>query len=125
MGERRPNDTHQKDAQMCEYKAHMALMLGRTILGERMWDVSKAIDALSEFSVCDTDKILITGNSGGRTISLYASVYDERIKLSAPSCAFCMYRTVERIYEEAGVPDNCRLVVTTKGTLLVRGYNVG
>ena len=76
---------------MCEYTAHIALLLGRTILGERMWDVSKAIDALSYFPQCDTDKILITGNSGGGTMSYYAACYDERIKLSVPSCAFCSY----------------------------------
>ena len=91
MGERRPSAPHQKVASMCEYTAHIALMLGRTILGERMWDVSKAIDALAHFSPCDTDKILITGNSGGGTMSFYAACYDERIKLSVPSCAFCSY----------------------------------
>lgn len=91
MGERRPNERHQKDAQMCEYTAHMALMLGRTILGERMFDVSRAIDALATFPECDLDKIIITGNSGGGTMSFYAATYDERIKLSAPSCAFCTY----------------------------------
>ncbi len=91
MGERRPNARHQREASMCEYEAHIALLLGRTILGERMWDVSKAIDALSYFSQCDTDKILITGNSGGGTMSFYAACFDERIKLSVPSCAFCTY----------------------------------
>ena len=56
MGERRPNGEHQKMASMCEYEAHIALLLGRTILGERMWDVSKAIDALSMFPQCDLEK---------------------------------------------------------------------
>lgn len=92
MGERRPNGDHQKMASMCEYEAHIALLLGRTILGERMWDVSKAIDALSLFPQCDLEKILITGNSGGGTMSFYAACYDERIKLSVPSCAFCSYK---------------------------------
>ncbi len=91
MGERRPNAPHQKGAQMCEYTAHIALLLGRTIIGERMWDVSKAIDAVATFDCIDTDKILITGNSGGGTMSYYAACLDERIKLSVPSCAFCPY----------------------------------
>ena len=56
-----------------------------------MWDVSKAIDALAQFPQCDLDKILITGNSGGGTMSYYAGCYDERIKIVAPSCAFCTY----------------------------------
>ena len=91
MGERRPNGDHQKMAQMCEYEAHIALLLGRTILGERIWDVSKAIDALSNFAQCDTEKIFITGNSGGGTMSFYATCYDTRIKFAVPSCAFCTY----------------------------------
>ncbi len=91
MGERRPSAPHQNDANMCEYTAHMALLLGRTILGERMWDVSRAIDALAAFDCLDLDKILIAGNSGGGTMSFYAACFDERIKLSVPSCAFCTY----------------------------------
>ena len=87
MGERRP----EKPGNMCEYEAHIALLLGRTILGERIWDVSKAIDVLASFPQCDLEKIMITGNSGGGTVSYYAACYDERIKLSVPSCAFCTY----------------------------------
>ena len=89
MGERRPV----KPGNMCEYEAHIALLLGRTILGERVWDVSKAIDVLSAFPACDLDKILITGNSGGGTASYYSACYDERIKLCVPSCSFCSYKT--------------------------------
>ena len=60
MGERRPSERHQKDAHMCEYEAHIALLLGRTILGERIWDISRAIDVLSTFDKIDKDKIFIT-----------------------------------------------------------------
>ncbi len=91
MGERRPSAPHQKAANMCEYTAHIAMLLGRTIVGERMWDVSKAIDAVAAFDCVDTEKVLITGNSGGGTMSFYAACYDERIQLSVPSCAFCTY----------------------------------
>jgi dienelactone hydrolase len=91
MGERRPRERHQNLANMCEYEAHIALLLGRTILGERVWDVSKAIDTLSNFPECDLDKVFITGASGGGTATYYASCFDERIKFSAPSCAFCTY----------------------------------
>jgi hypothetical protein len=92
MGERRPSEPHQKNANMCEYEAHIALLLGRTILGERVWDVSKAIDAVTVFDKIDTKKILITGNSGGGTASYYAAAFDERIGLCVPSCSFCNYK---------------------------------
>ena len=91
MGERRPTEK-KRDAKMCQYTALTALLLGRTVLGERMWDISKAIDVLRDnFAICNTEQILITGNSGGGTASFYAACYDERIKLSVPSCAFCTY----------------------------------
>ena len=56
-----------------------------------MWDVSRAIDLLSNFPQCDVDDIMVTGSSGGGTASYFCACYDERIKLSAPSCAFCPY----------------------------------
>ncbi len=90
MGERRPP---YMNANMCEYSAHIALLLGRTIIGERIWDVHKAIDALKSFSQCDMENILITGGSGGGTASFYATCFDERIKLAAPVCAFCTYQS--------------------------------
>lgn len=90
MGERMTK-RHEFDSLMCSFTTLTAFALGRTVIGERVWDVSKAIDALSQFSECDTDKILITGNSGGGTVSYYAACYDERIKLSIPSCSFCAY----------------------------------
>lgn len=91
MGERRPRGPYQDGAQMCSYEAQMALLLSRTILAERMWDVSRAIDLMDNFPEVDTDKILITGNSGGGTASFYSACYDERIKLAVPSCAFCTF----------------------------------
>ena len=169
MGERKTK-RHNFDPMMCTYPSMTAQLLGRTILGERIWDVMKAIDMLSNFSVVDTDKILITGNSGGGTMSYYAACIDERIKISAPSCAFCTYydsliykfhcpcnfipgalkwfdmqdlscliaprnliviageydtifdikgvrkgmETIEKVFAEEGVKDNCKLVVTPK-----------
>ena len=94
MGERKTKIHEPDSLRMCAFLSMMAAELGRTVIGERMWDVSKAIDALSYFDkYCDLDKILITGNSGGGTMSFYAPCFDERIKLAVPSCAFCSYET--------------------------------
>ncbi|MBQ8657673.1 MAG: acetylxylan esterase [Clostridia bacterium] len=94
MGERTSTAKMRKyPNQICFFTALRALGLGRTLIGERILDVMRAIDCLSEFPECDTDKILITGNSGGGTTSFYAGCIDERIKLVAPSCAFCGYAT--------------------------------
>ena len=79
-------------ALMCSYSAQIMFMLGKTLVGARCFDVSRAIDALVNFPECDTDKILITGNSGGGTTSYYAACYDKRIKVSVPSCAVATYK---------------------------------
>lgn len=65
MGIRKTQRADRLPENMCQYASRVALGLGRTILGERVWDVHKAIDALAYFTKCDLDKILITGNSGG------------------------------------------------------------
>ena len=68
-------------------------LLGRTAIGERVWDVHRLIDILityfSEY-ICP-DKIICMGNSGGGTTSFYAACYDKRVCLSVPSCAVCTY----------------------------------
>ena len=77
---------------MCHHPAMLALMLGRTLIGERVWDVSRAIDALEAFPQIDTEKIAIMGNSGGGTCAFYAACFDERIKMVMPSCSVCTYK---------------------------------
>ena len=67
------------------------LLVGRTPIGERVWDTSRLIDwALSNLPV-DEGRIAITGNSGGGTISLFAGACDTRIALSMPGCYFCTF----------------------------------
>ncbi len=90
-GELQPQKQEKMWGGACAYSALSALLLGRTVLGERCWDVSRAIDLLPKFPELDTKNIVITGNSGGGTMSYYAACVDERITLSAPSCAFCTF----------------------------------
>lgn len=77
----------------CMFTAMTALMLGRTVIGERVWDVSKAIDSLEFFKdKLDIEDITLLGTSGGGTATYYAACYDERIKTAAASCALSTYR---------------------------------
>jgi hypothetical protein len=91
MGERRAHTDNRSNDINCRWPYRVALMLGRTLVGERIWDISRCIDALENFPECDMDKIFITGNSGGGTISYYSACLEDRIKFSAPSCAVCPY----------------------------------
>lgn len=67
------------------------LLLGRTPIGERVWDTSRLIDWAVDNLPIDSCRIAITGNSGGGTISLFASACDTRIALSMPGCYFCTF----------------------------------
>ncbi len=155
----------------CYLPAMAAQLLGRTLVGERVWDISRAIDALAEFPEIDLDRVACMGNSGGGTATYYAACMDERIKVAMPSCSVCSfsqsigvlyhcacnyvpsigkyvdmgdlacliaprklvvvagrkdtgfliegttreYEVIEKIYERAGVPDGCRLVIGDEG----------
>ena len=69
------------------------LLLGRTAIGERVWDIMRLIDVIYSHltKYIDTDKLICMGNSGGGTATFYASCMDERICYSMPSCAVCTY----------------------------------
>ena len=84
-----PGGVHQ-----CSFTAMRAIQLGRTIIGERVWDVSRGIDALEKMDLPEIDlqKIMILGNSGGGTAAFYAACLEKRIQYAAPGCAFCSYK---------------------------------
>ena len=153
----------------CYYEEVTGVLLGRCLIGERCYDIKRTIDMMLEHfgDIIDQKKIVITGNSGGGTLSYYAACYDERITLSVPSSAFCPYpesilrfyhcscnyipmafkwwdmqdlagliaprrlalingesdpsfkadgvrrgyKTVKKIYERVGAPDNCKSII--------------
>ena len=65
------------------------LLIGRTTIGERVFDVMRLVDLLlddlSEYA--KSDSIYVLGNSGGGTCSVYAGALDTRLAGSVPSCA--------------------------------------
>ena len=96
FGERRTEiemPTGKDGSPKCQVTAMNALMVGRTLIGERCWDVSRAIDLALTYPEIDGDRILCTGNSGGGTATYYAAAMDERIKVAMPSCAVCTYKS--------------------------------
>ena len=77
----------------CNVPTLSALLFGRTTIGERVFDIQRAIDLIPKhFPIVDADKIACMGNSGGGTATIYASAIDERIKVAMPSCALCTYK---------------------------------
>lgn len=75
----------------CHDAAMHALMLGRTLVGERVFDVDRALDYLATREDVDPDRVGVMGNSGGGTTSIYAAAVLDRVRFAMPSCAFCSY----------------------------------
>ena len=76
----------------CQLPFSTALLLGRSLIGERVNDVMRMNDLLESgaFPV-DGSNVSITGNSGGGTVCIYAAAMDPRIRACMPSCSFCGY----------------------------------
>ena len=70
----------------CYRSSMRAALLGRTTMGERVWDIMRAIDALlANFDMIDDGRIYIVGNSGSATAAYYAACVDERISVAIAS----------------------------------------
>lgn len=78
----------------CDRPVMTALLLGRTVVGERVWDVSRVLDAvLLHFpDLVTTDGSVLMGNSGGGTATYYTACLEHRFDGYMPSCAVCTYR---------------------------------
>ena len=92
FGELKPNVSNDMNPYNgCHHLSWSAVMMGKTLLGDRLNDISRVIDAVEAgFSdLIDLDRISITGNSGGGTSSYYAASVDKRICATMPSSCFC------------------------------------
>lgn len=92
FGERREQKQENPYPGMCHDAAVHALMLGRTLIGERVYDVDRGIDYLASRGDADMKAIGIMGNSGGGTISTFSAAMLPRLSYAMPSCYFCTFR---------------------------------
>ncbi len=76
----------------CHHAMLTALLLGRTLLGERVWDVMRAIDALAAFPEIDVTRIVTVGDSTGGTIAYFSACLDPRITTAIPAAYVCSTR---------------------------------
>jgi len=75
----------------CHPAAMHALMLGRTLIGERVFDVDRGIDYLATRKDVDRRALGVMGNSGGGTISMFSAAVLPRLRFAMPSCYFCTF----------------------------------
>jgi len=76
----------------CTEAGKIAILLGRTVIGERVWDAMRILDVIeSDFPQADMTDVVCTGNSGGGTAAYYLACLEERITAAAPSCSVCSF----------------------------------
>ncbi len=84
-----PDITNRHGGRSCRSQLLHALLAGRTVIAERLWDLERLTDwAISQPEI-DGSMILMMGNSGGGVATLYAAACDERISIGIASCSYC------------------------------------
>lgn len=92
FGERREQVQPQRADNTCHDATMHSLMLGKTLIGERVYDVDRALDYLASRGDAAMRRVGIMGNSGGGTITLFAAALLPRLAFAMPSCYFCTFR---------------------------------
>ncbi|MBI3942807.1 MAG: acetylxylan esterase [Chloroflexi bacterium] len=65
----------------CRQLSLHAQMLGKTVIGMRVWDTMRAVDVLQSLPEVDGERIGCMGLSGGGTTTLFTAALEERIKV--------------------------------------------
>lgn len=99
FGERRERHQDRTSPHGCQDAVMHALLLGRTLVGERVFDVDRGLDYLETRDDVDWSRIGVVGVSGGGTTSLFSAAVLDRIKFAMPAAYFCTSRdSVMSIY---------------------------
>jgi len=77
----------------CQYPEMQALLLGRTLIGERVWDISRVVDAMlaNYGDIITMEGSLLMGLSGGGTATYYTACLERRFESYMPICAVCSF----------------------------------
>ena len=106
FGERRERNFAKPSPDPCIDAANHALLLGRTLLGERTGDVSAVINWLENGAsdiALDRSRLHIMGNSSGGTTALFSVAFDERISAALVGGAVGFIRdTIARRADTSG-----------------------
>lgn len=76
----------------CHAHSWHAIAAGRTLMGERVWDLMRLMDWALTLPQVDTNAgVLMLGNSGGGMATLHTAAADQRVTTAVCSCAFNHY----------------------------------
>ena len=79
------------DQPSCTENAKTAILMGRTLIGERIHDAIRVLDYVLDSFNINGDDVVATGYSGGGSLAFYLACLDERIAICAPCSSFCSY----------------------------------
>jgi len=68
-----------------------AQLFGRSLAGDRVWDVTRLLDFVADRDDFDADRVTVTGHSGGGAAALFVAAVDERVDVAAVSSYFCTF----------------------------------
>ena len=77
----------------CRALAYNAMLLGKTVLGLRVWDVMRTLDYIASRPETTSAGVGCVGLSGGGTTTLYAAALEPRITAAVVSGAFGSFRS--------------------------------
>ncbi len=86
-----PDLNERHDGRNCHSHFIHALLAGRIVIGERVWDLQRILDWAIDLPEVQKDRVIMTGNSGGGMVTSYAAACDTRIAVAVPSCSFAPY----------------------------------
>ena len=69
----------------CDPAAGGALLVGETMVGWRVWDVVRTLDYIATRKELDLARVGCMGISGGGTITVFSTAFDERIRVALVS----------------------------------------
>jgi dienelactone hydrolase len=75
----------------CPTAAMQGLALGRTLIGERIFDVDRSIDYLAWRGDADMSRIGLMGHSSGGTTGIFAAAVLRRLAFLMPVSYFCTF----------------------------------
>lgn len=68
-------------------------LYGRSLVGDRVWDVCRLLEFVESRAELDERRIAITGHSGGGAVALFAGALDERFDVVVPCCYFSTFES--------------------------------
>jgi len=93
FGERSEKLQSFRSDNFCHDASMQALLLGRTLMGQRVTDVDRTIDYLQSRGDALMDRIGVLGNAGGGTTSIFSAALLARVAYAMPSCSVCTMRS--------------------------------